>query len=258
MNTKRRTALVAIGVAAGVLSTASAAESSLAQDEAVARGKCVSEKARLDAASAAVQEDLRTSNSRAAGRDALELEMAGNAYDACFNRARSEATWQRMNQAVQERAARAAEAAAEAEKERVEREKLEAAIEKAQEDPDIGRLVWSAVICSWEADRRNAKDEIRQEQKYAAEGGGIVDMRLLHEGQQKMRRADERIERAKAAMADRKLKPMGCQTDKVRAIAFCIALNRGVVEDRDESGCDLLIARVLVATAGRVDPQLAR
>jgi hypothetical protein len=79
------------------------------------------------------------------------------------------------------------------------------------------RIGLSAVVCAFSYLRRHAVEEIATERKYAAEGGGIVDMKKLHDLQNQMRLADESLARLGARAAD----PLPCEGE-VLNVANCV------------------------------------
>lgn len=87
--------------------------------------------------------------------------------------------------------------AAQVERGELGQEETERLLVTLQEAPGAMRLAWSTVICRWTAIRADAKREIEQERKYAREGAGIVNKASLYAEQQRMRRADERMDRAR-------------------------------------------------------------
>lgn len=158
------------------------------------------------------------------------------------------------HRAQAERAQAAAAAADEARSARVaeeertkrEQEETEHLLTALQQDPGAMRLVWSSVICRWTAIRADAKREIELEKKYADEGGGVVNKANLYSEQQRMRRADERIDRARHELREFDAKPpLPCKDKSVFAPVACLTAEwQGV--DLDDDGRRICHSRDMV------------
>lgn len=90
-------------------------------------------------------------------------------------------------------------------------------------DPKIMRVVYSAVLCNDQVERKAATDEIAAEKKYARQGGGVVDNRKLYTLQQKQRTIDEGAAKNREDLRALRVAPLGCRDRLVAKLAACIA-----------------------------------
>lgn len=163
----------------------------------------------------------------------------------------------------EEREAREAEATQKALEEHnrqvAAREEAEAALEHAKEEiaanPKATRLARSALLCFWTRVRHAAKAEIATQQRYAREGGGIIDMRAIFTQQEIMRGADDGLKRARKDLG--RGGPMSCEDQAVLASLGCFAAARGIGEVADdpelEEACHAIEVGLLVDLMGRID-----
>lgn len=172
--------------------------------------------------SAAVERDrqekaLEQARAEQARRDAEARAREAQAAEA----RRREVEEVRQRVAAQE-SQRAAEQRVRQEEQTASTAQAEEVLQRAQEDWGATRLAWSGVICRWAIIRDEAKKGIEKEKRYAREGGGIIDMREMYAEQKRMRRADDRIERAKNALADGHATPMSCKEKPAKSLAACL------------------------------------
>lgn len=99
-------------------------------------------------------------------------------------------------------------------------------------DPVYAVPALSAAVCNARALRSDATETIRQERLYSRKGGGVVDLRRIHDAQEIMREADQRERAAKGALRRFKRPALPCK-GRVLEIADC-------VEDKHRDGCDAL------------------
>jgi hypothetical protein len=135
---------------------------------------------------------------------------------------------------------------------RKERDDSTAELERLKTSRDLLHLAHSAKLCRVQEVRAGAKNEIRLERKYAAEGGGVVDQRKLYELQQQMRESDEQAAASIAALRDLSRKPLSCETAAVQRALYCVAVDLGETvtpPDGPNFDCDaveLIAAREVV------------
>lgn len=118
----------------------------------------------------------------------------------------------------------------------VEEAKLK--VQKAQEDLDherAGESEWavpvlSARICDATNDRLNALEEIRKEKKYS-DLGGVISLKAIHDSQDEVREADEKIAAARRELGEFKSRPLPCNHRDVVAIISCRLLIQGQPAD---------------------------
>lgn len=135
--------------------------------------------------------------------------------------AREEAKRQREEEARHEAEAReSAQRRREAEEaQQHEREQLQAG---RRADPKWMQPVVSASLCAYSAIRANAKKMIATENRYAREGGGVVNMQYIYVLQNKMREMDEAT-RVKTTLAKKlKVTPMPCTVPLVKSLTRCV------------------------------------
>lgn len=135
-------------------------------------------------------------------------------------------------------------------------QEAEAALERAKEEaaanPKAQRLARSAALCYWAAVRSVAKDEIATEQRYAREGGGVVNNAKLYAQQQRMRRADETSGRLRKNL---KGSPLSCKDKTVAISMYCLAAAReeSEIEEQLVEVCKSLEMGLLIDLAGRIE-----
>lgn len=95
-----------------------------------------------------------------------------------------------------------------------------ALFDRLRNDPTILRAFLSANVCGGQEEQEAARKEIAKEKKYSRIGGSI-DLRAMHDLQDRLRSADERIEKNKAALKQRKLKPYACTDNNVKQVMVC-------------------------------------
>jgi hypothetical protein len=133
-----------------------------------------------------------------------------------------------------------------------EREDHEAEVARLKSNKDLLQLALSAKLCRAQEVRAGAKNEIRLERKYAAEGGGIVDQTKLYELQRQMRESDEQAADSVATLRDLNRKQLPCTTAAVQRARYCVAVDLGedaTPPDGPNFDCDaaeLIAAREVV------------
>jgi hypothetical protein len=137
--------------------------------------------------------------------------------------AREAAEAQRVLEEQQARAARWTEAE---EREREER-RLEAEMEARLKDPRLVRPAVSGAMCASRERRAAAVREIRAEQRYAAELGGIVDQAKLYRLQLAVRDVDERVAALRSLLAARRMTALPCTDGRTQIVSACIAGEAG-------------------------------
>ena len=85
------------------------------------------------------------------------------------------------------------------------------------------RLAASALLCADVTSKAEALAEIRAEQKYAREGGGVVDMEKIRTQQVFMRGTDENAAQTRQWLSRHTLKAIPCNTPKVQYVSACIS-----------------------------------
>ena len=88
--------------------------------------------------------------------------------------------------------------------------------------PSDDQLMASLAICFLGGLREQLLAEIRTEQKYAAQGGGIVDKRKIYDLQRQMRFADERAAQLLAGLKRGGEAALKCKHELVAASALCV------------------------------------
>lgn len=81
----------------------------------------------------------------------------------------------------------------------------------------------SAMLCGDQEIRSTALEEIRQEKAYAAKGGGVVDMKELHDNQDSMRWADHHAADMRRWLSKHHAKPLSCSDKGVKELRACMA-----------------------------------
>jgi len=139
-----------------------------------------------------------------------------------------------------------------------ERAKREAAVETARAEvannPGALRCIRSAIVCLSNVVRTIAKKEIETENKYAREGGGMIDKVKMYRLQQVMRTADEKSSDAKSGL-DR-MKALPCKDTDVEAVMSCALLDAGDQSSKLQEWrphCDDLHLAAMVQLAGMKD-----
>jgi hypothetical protein len=87
-------------------------------------------------------------------------------------------------------------------------------------DPKLMRMVLSARICGFQNWRTSTLAEIGKQKHYASIGG-VIDLRVMHALQQRLRALDEHIAADRAELKQRKLKAFACGGDEVYAVLAC-------------------------------------
>jgi hypothetical protein len=82
-------------------------------------------------------------------------------------------------------------------------------------------LASSAAVCAWQDKRARTVEEIRTEQRYAAELGGVVDMAKLYRLQRQVRLIDEEVVRLRATLKTEGLRTAPCSHPFVAKLAMC-------------------------------------
>ena len=80
--------------------------------------------------------------------------------------------------------------------------------------PKTRHIAWSAFACASQRKREQAKAAIAEEQRYADEGGGIVDMRAIYLNQIAMRFADRTLRRCRDELRALRLSQLGCRASR--------------------------------------------
>jgi len=105
-------------------------------------------------------------------------------------------------------------------------------------DKRILSAAWSADFCVAKQARVAALQEIRTQQRYAREGGGVVDMAQLHALQEKMRQEDDRMADARGMAKELKIKMRSCSDPAVAELMNCL-------DDDGNATCEDLRVQVL-------------
>lgn len=108
----------------------------------------------------------------------------------------------------------------------------DAAVANLKRNDKAMSAVFGASLCLVRGARNKVLKEIATQKKYARIGG-TVDLRVMHDLQQDVRRLDE-LEAADLKLLKteyRKVKPLGCNTDEVVTICIC------KVQDPPEGPC---------------------
>jgi len=159
-------------------------------------------------------------------------KYAEDSLTECLRRAEQHRAAERAEQAANERRtgeeARAAAAAADKRwaterDEAIAREQgeIERRRRQAMDSPRNRRIAWSAFTCALQRQRAESKAEIAEEQKYANEGGGIVDMRKLYMHQQVIRMADHGLRISAEKLHALRATQMPCDEPRVKNAAEC-------------------------------------
>ena len=98
----------------------------------------------------------------------------------------------------------------------------QALVTSLRRDKRVVAAAWSADLCAARQTRVIALREIRTQQHYAKIGGGVVDARQLHELQQMMRNADERIASARTASREQHFTFRPCADTLVAELMKCL------------------------------------
>lgn len=197
--------------------------------------QCQLEVARLDGANtapaaSAQEKSARTTSARDSLRKCIGYYRKDHAdqqarIDAEIARAKSEA-----EAARQARAAREEERARADERERAEQAAAEDLRNQRLADPAWMKTVLSAVSCWDDYVKSRSLELIRDEQKYAKTGGGVVDKGKLYELQLHMRHADEDKVDTAAAAKRFHVVVTGCREPAVQKVVACL-------KDSDSSAC---------------------
>jgi hypothetical protein len=80
----------------------------------------------------------------------------------------------------------------------------------------------STAICYFSELRKQIRDEIKTEKRYAAEGAGIINMEKMYELQRELRYIDEAVATIRSDLTDRGAKPLACPALLVQKGALCV------------------------------------
>ena len=83
------------------------------------------------------------------------------------------------------------------------------------------QVLYSAKMCWFQEERTTALDAIRQEHKYARVGGAL-NLRLLHEQQVDVARADAGLALARKGLGLARRQPLACSNKIVKALRDCL------------------------------------
>lgn len=97
----------------------------------------------------------------------------------------------------------------------------EAAVEELLDSPSDVVAGWSTVRCYWLADRSSSLRDIETGRKYARLGG-VIDLRKTYWLQEAVRRADEHVAAAEAALRDLSSPPTECSDEFVSMLTGCV------------------------------------
>lgn len=91
------------------------------------------------------------------------------------------------------------------------------------QEPALAVPFFSTLLCMEAARRAEAVGAIRDEQKYARELGGVVDLEKIYGLQDTVKSSDRRAAGYRGRLAAMKRKAMPCASAKIQAIWNCIA-----------------------------------
>lgn len=97
-------------------------------------------------------------------------------------------------------------------------------------DPKAWQVLRSARLCWYQRSRAEVLGVIAKERKYSRVGG-VVDLRLLHDAQDALRRDDEGIATERREFGRLKLRPLPCGDQAVSSLSQCLDLTGGFVPD---------------------------
>jgi hypothetical protein len=106
----------------------------------------------------------------------------------------------------------------------------EARVAALRADPKAWQVLHSARLCWYQGSRSEALGVIAKERKYARVGG-VVDMRIIHDAQDALRRDDEGIAAERKELARLRAKPLVCGDQTVAALSQCLDLTGGFVPE---------------------------
>jgi hypothetical protein len=95
-------------------------------------------------------------------------------------------------------------------------------IRKRQADPKWLGVALSGVICRATAEKVDLATEIRTEQKYAREYGGVVDKAKIYDLQQQIRERDEEISELRTRLRKAHATQTNCGAPLVKKVALCV------------------------------------
>lgn len=188
-----------------------------------------------------------------AAQQAAKAREAANAVEEA-KRAQREADLARVRQAQEEarekerraqedaHSAQVAASIAQAELEATHRRQR---IDGLRQDKREMRAGLSAFICTAKRYRAAAVAEIREQQKYARLGGGVIDMGAMKSLQDQMRTSDAAISAARVALGRLNVRPMNCRGTG-EPLAECFNEDGDAVCDSDLANA----VSILVSEAG--------
>lgn len=123
-----------------------------------------------------------------------------------------------------------------------------ALIRKRQADPKWLGVALSAVICRATDEKADLAKEIRAENNYARQYGGVVDKGKIYDLQLQIRERDEEIAELRGRLRKTRAAQIGCGAPLVRKVATCLP-REGSVSDAPDCASAVVRDHVELAIA---------